>query len=266
MGTNDISWLDLLLGFLIIIIPFIIFRRYKTGLVKEMSIAFLRMSVQLMLVGFYLQYIFLWDSIWLNLAWVALMASAACASIIKRSGLRLDKFLIPVGTGVIVNVLANMLLFSFVIIGKDSFYSARYIIPVMGMIVGNTLSNAIIGLRSFYKSISDEEDRYKYMLLSGAVKEEALFSYMSEAFKTSFAPTVASTAGMGLIWLPGMMTGQILGGNDPMTAIKYQILIVTAIFAGGVLTVYTSLRLSKNFAFDEYDMLKKDIFIETKQK
>lgn len=91
-----------------------------------------------------------------------------------------------------------------------------------------------------------EKARYKYSLIAGATRSEALRPFISEALKISFAPTIASNATIGLIWLPGMMTGQILGGSDPMTAIKYQILIVISIFVGGVVTVFTALSLSRN--------------------
>jgi len=265
MGSTDISWLNLLLGSFVLLLPVWILFHYKTGLVKAMVIAFARMGVQLTLVGIYLGYIFKLDYWWLNLLWVLMMIFAACFTIIKRSELKQRKFFIPVLIGVLANIILNAAIFSFIIVGKHNFFYARYLIPIIGMIIGNCLSSAIIGLRSFYQEISKEEERYRYYLMCGATKNEALFPFFSDALKNAFSPSIASTATIGLIWLPGMMTGQILGGSDPTTAIKYQIIIMIAIFVGGVVTVFLSLMLSKDFAFDEYYMFDKSIYLEKKQ-
>ena len=80
--------------------------------------------------------------------------------------------------------------------------------------------------------------------------------------KIAFNPTIATTAIMGLISLPGMMTGQILGGSDPGVAVKYQIMLMITIFSSSILNVVLTIFLSNRFAFDAYDNLRKDIFRE----
>jgi len=266
METNDISWLNLILGSLILILPVWIFYFYKTKLVKSIVIAFLRMAVQLFLVGLYLSYIFELNSFWLNSVWLVIMVVAACFTVIKRSDLNYRYFLIPVAIGVLANVIVNIVIFAFIVIGKDHFFNARYLIPITGMIIGNCLNSAVIGTSSFYKSLVKDEERYRYYLISGATRNEALFPFFSDALKAAFNPTIASTATIGLIWLPGMMTGQILGGSNPMTAIKYQILIIFAIFAGGVFTVFLSLFFSEKFAFDSFDNLNRKAYLADKLK
>ena len=83
---------------------------------------------------------------------------------------------------------------------------------------------------------------------------------MRDALKIAFNPTIATTAIMGLISLPGMMTGQILGGSDPGVAVKYQIMLMITIFSSSILNVVLTIFLSNRFAFDAYDNLRKDIF------
>lgn len=262
MGSTDISWLSLALGSLIMLIPVWVFVYYKADLLKPTLWAFGRMALQLLLVGVYLKYIFEFDSVWLNTCWVVAMIIAASLSIIKRSDLILKKMLIPVSAGVIANVLINSVIFDFVLLGSENYFSARYIIPIAGMIIGNSLSSAVIALRSFYSALVKEEERYRYLLMCGATRNEALSGFIAKSLKDAFSPTIASTATIGLIWLPGMMTGQILGGSEPVTAIKYQIMIIIAIFAGSVITVFLSLYLSKKFAFNEFDVLDKGIVRE----
>jgi putative ABC transport system permease protein len=181
------------------------------------------------------------------------MIVAASVSIIKRSEINSRKFIMPVVAGIVGDVLINGLIYTLIIMDYRDFFQARYLIPIIGMVIGNCISNSIIGIRSFYKGVSEGVDRYKYYLACGADRSEAIKPFFAEALRTSFGPTIASNATIGLIWLPGMMTGQILGGSDPMTAIKYQILIVTSIFVGGVVTVFISLSLSKRYAFDNDD-------------
>ncbi len=255
MNNIDISWPSLILGSLLLIFPIAILLKYRTGLVKSTAVAFLRMSVQLALVGLYLEYIFDINSIIINLLWVTLMVVAAAFTIVSRSELKQRFFFFPILSAITVSVVINGFVFAFIIIGTDSFFNARYIIPIAGMLIGNCLGSAIIGIRAFYNSLAGGEMRYKYSLMSGAGQNEALFPFISNAMKEAFNPFIANTASIGLIWLPGMMTGQILGGNSPETAIKYQIIIIIGIFAGSVINVFLSIYGSKRLIFDEFNML-----------
>lgn len=266
MNNHDISWLSLGLGSLLLLIPLFIFIYYKTKLVKPFIIAFARMFVQLLLVGVYLKVIFELDSVWLNLLWVLLMMVAATATILKRTEMKTKYFISSVSIGVFAGIALNTLIFAFVIIGFDVFFSARYIIPITGMIIGNCLSNAIIGIRAFYQGILNEEDYYRYNLVLSGSRKSALFLYISTALSEAFNPSIASLATMGLIWLPGMMTGQILGGTNPFIAIKYQMIVMVAIFASGVITTVVSILISQKSAFNDFDMLKKEIVVRTKKK
>ena len=260
MNSNDISWFNLVLGSLIVVLPVIIFQYYRTGLVRQMLIAFARMSIQLLFVGFYLKYIFALDSIAINLLWIIIMMIAAAISIVRRSELSTKAFIMPVAAGIFADVILNAIIYAYIVMDTDTFLHARYLIPITGMVIGNCITNAIIGIRAFYNNLKDNEIRYRYALIAGATKSEALRPFFADAFRTSFAPTIASNATIGLIWLPGMMTGQILGGSDPMTAIKYQILIVLSIFVGGVITVFTALRLSLKYSIDTRQNLNHSIY------
>lgn len=260
MNTVDISWLQLALGSLLIIFPIWIFFNFKTGLVKATLISVGRMSLQLLLVGLYLEIIFRIDSLFINLLWLAIMIIAAAYTVASRSELVQKTMFVPIIIAVSTNVLINSIVYGVFIIGDNNFFAARYIIPIMGMVVGNSVNSTIIGIRKFYHSLKENEETFIFNLMCGANLKQATASFMREALREAFNPVIASTATIGLIWLPGMMTGQILGGTNPATAIKYQIIIVISIFAGSVITVFTALVISAKFAFDERMMLKKDIF------
>jgi putative ABC transport system permease protein len=261
MNNTDITWLGLIFGVLSLIIPIFILIKYKTGLAKPTIIAFARMLLQLFLLGLYLNYIFELDSIYINLLWVVIMVIAAGFSVTKRSEIPLKIFFVPITTAVLINVLINTIFFAFLILGPEKTSSARYLIPIMGMVIGNTLNSSIVGIRSYFNVVRKNEDEYKYNLMCGANFAEAQKNFIAHALRDALNPGIASTAVIGLIWLPGMMTGQILGGSDPMTAIKYQIVIIITIFVGSVITLLVAIQLIKRVSFDNYGNFRKDIFL-----
>ena len=130
------------------------------------------------------------------------------------------------------------------------------------MLLGNTIRSVIISLNAYYKRIDEEQNLYRWHLANGANKKEALLPFMREALRIAFNPTIASTAIMGLITLPGMMTGQILGGSNPNVAVKYQIMLMITIFSSSIITVVLTILFSNRIAFDKYRNLRKDIFRE----
>ena len=97
------------------------------------------------------------------------------------------------------------------------------------MLLGNSLTGIIISINAFYRGIQDDESAYFQRLSLSASRKEALLPYYKNAIAASLNPTIASLETMGLVALPGMMTGQILGGSSPIVAIKYQIAIILAI-------------------------------------
>lgn len=262
MGSTDISYLGLGFGIITLLIPIIIFYKYKTSLSKPTIAAFSRMLLQLAFVGIYLKYIFDIDSIILNILWVIIMVIAASFSVSQRSDFKLKIFLLPILISISTNVIINSIFFAFLILSKDQFLSARYLIPIMGMVIGNTLNSTIVGIRSYKQQLLFNEDEYCYNLMCGAEISESQNKFISNSLKEAFNPTIASTAVIGLIWLPGMMTGQILGGSDPFVAIKYQIVIIITIFVGSVLTVLVAILLINKISFDKYGNIKKDLLTE----
>ncbi|MBX3043950.1 MAG: ABC transporter permease [Candidatus Kapabacteria bacterium] len=259
MNGNDITWLGLGFGILSLLLPIAILIKYKTNLAKPTIIAFSRMLVQLAFLGLYLKYIFELDSIYLNILWIIIMMIAAGFSVTNRSELPLRSFLLPVTGAVLTNVLINATFFAILILGPEKTSSARYLIPIMGMVIGNTLTSSIVGIRSYINVVTKNEDEYKFNLMSGADFKEAQQDFIAFALRDALNPGIASTAVIGLIWLPGMMTGQILGGSDPLTAIKYQIVIITTIFVGSVITLLVAIHLIKRMTFDDYGNLNRNL-------
>ena len=246
METINIGYGHMALGFLLLIIPTYFLYRYRTGLVKDTLIAALRMTVQLFLIGFYLEY----------LLWILLMIIIASSTALKRTHLPVRTLFMAVSVAFLVSLLVIDFYFLGLVVRPEKIFTARYFIPISGMILGNMLSANVIALNSFYGSLNRERQLYLYLLGNGASPSEALTPFMREALIKSFNPTIASMAVMGLIALPGTMTGQILGGSSPSVAIKYQIMLMITIFASSLISVLLTLWISRKKTFDKYGMTK----------
>ena len=264
--TMDIGYPNLALGYALLIIPFALMLWHRTPIVGRTVVAIARMTVQLLFVGVYLQFVFRLNSLWLNAAWILVMIGVADFSIVRGCGLRLGRFLVPVFAGLLVGTVVPLLYFLGPILRQPRLLEAQYAIPIGGMILGNCLRADIIGLKNFYEAIRKAEKAYLQTLAQGARLSEAVRPFYRDAITAALAPTVATIATIGLVALPGMMTGVILGGADPMTAIKYQIAIMIAIFVGTSITVSLAIRLTLKQSFTPYGTLDHAIFTSKKTR
>jgi putative ABC transport system permease protein len=255
-STLDITWYNLALGYLLLLIPLAVFRYYRTGLIRETLWAAVRMTVQLLLVGVYLEYLFRWNNGWVNLAWVLLMIGAASGTTVRRSGLNLRLFFWPVSLALFAALLIVNGWFLMVVLRLDFFFESRYFIPITGMLLGNCLKTNIMGLSTYFRGLQKGQLTYRWYLANGATRAEAVVPFLRTALQDAFNPNIATMAVMGLISLPGMMTGQILGGSSPAVAIKYQIMLMITIFVASMISVLLTILLANRFAFDGFDRFR----------
>ena len=127
------------------------------------------------------------------------------------------------------------------------------------MILGNSLRGVIISVSSFYKDIAHEKDRFIYRMVVFGNFFEAALPYRRKSIELAVSPSIATMATMGIVSIPGMMTGQILGGATPMTAIKYQIAIMIAIFTATNISIILTIYTTVSRAFDKRGMLRKEV-------
>ncbi|OGI09672.1 MAG: ABC transporter ATP-binding protein [Candidatus Margulisbacteria bacterium GWF2_35_9] len=260
MGVKDISVLGFFYCSLLLLIPMVIDVVFKLRLFSSIAISIVRMSVQLVFAGLFLTVLFKLDNLLFSLLWVLIMILVATVNVINTSDLKLIKFFWPTMISFIFSTLFIVLYFNGLVVGLDNVFVSKYLIIISGMIMGNSLKNNIVGLSTFYKSVQRNENRYLYSLSCGTTLWEALSPFIKESLLLAFKPTIATMATMGIIALPGMMTGQILGGSDPLVAIKYQIAIMIAIFVATVLSLSFTIILTIRKSFNAYGILNKEIF------
>lgn len=255
----NIDFVHMLIGYLTLLIPLYYFYYFRIDLIKPMFVSVFRMSIQLLIVGFYLETIFSIDSDIINTIWVLLMVVIGVYTTIKRASLKFRYFIIPLTLSLLTSIIIiDIILLGFVLRLEDVF-TARYIIPISGMILGNAMNYNIVSLNTFFEGLIKDENLYYYLLINSGDRKSALAPFIRNAMKKALNPLLGTMMVMGLISLPGMMTGQILGGSLPTTAIKYQILIAVAIFSAGTLNLALSIIFSNRFVFDKFGRLNRDI-------
>ncbi|MFO7978660.1 MAG: ABC transporter permease [Bacteroidales bacterium] len=258
LNIYDITWPHLALGYLSLVIPFGIFYLFRAGLTRDGLIAIARMTLQLFLVGLYLEIVFAWDNSWVNMAWVVIMIVVATLATTRGSNVKARYFFLPGIMALAASVIFIDAFFIGLVIRPDNVFQARYFIPITGMIIGNCMERNIIAMNSFYKQLQREEKSYRYLLANGGSRQEALRPFFRTCLRNAFNPLIANTAVIGLIALPGTMTGQILGGSSPGTAIRYQILLILAIMVASSISVILTLLISNRTMFDSMDNLRQN--------
>ncbi|MCG7563006.1 ABC transporter permease [Pseudoalteromonas sp. McH1-42] len=227
----DIQWWQLGLFSLTLLLPFTINALYQLKIGKEAVIGLIRMVVQLFLVGLYLEYLFTLNNLWINLVWLLVMLLVGSSAIISKARLPRRPLFLAVFTGLCAGLLPLLGFITVVVVQPTPYYHAQYLIPLAGMLLGNSLNANIVCLQHFFDAFKTRWSEYEAALSLGAPVRAATQPFVQNALQKALAPILATMATAGLVSLPGMMTGQILGGASPMVAIKYQVMIMIAVWA-----------------------------------
>lgn len=259
-GAIDISYFGLLLVIALGALPIIILFLYNKESAKKAIISIFRMAGQLFLAAFYLTFLFKYDNIWINFLWYLVMISFASHSVISNTNVKLRRFFLPVFLSIF---LVNFVLISFVnkfVLDLTNIYTVKYFIVISGMLIGNSLKAIVIGIDEFYTGIKNNFYTYLFLLGNGFSFRNALFPYLRNSLTKSSAPIIASMGAVGIVHLPGMMTGQLLGGVEPLVAVKYQFFIMVLIFTSIILSVIFSILFSIKSSFNRQNILDFSIF------
>jgi len=230
----QLSYGDLVVPALLVVMNGALSLALHLKLERQLAVASARMVVQLVLVGYVLTFLFAAVSpFWTALA-AAIMVLFASREIVARQKRRLQGFW-SYGLGAGCTLLAAGTVTMFSLLGQlrpEPWYHPRYALPLLGMILGNTMTGVSLGLDVLTNGVMRERAAIEACLALGGTRYQALLPVIRDALRSGFMPTINSMAAIGLVSLPGMMTGQILAGVEPVDAVKYQLLIVFLI-AGG---------------------------------
>ncbi|MGM0421021.1 MAG: ABC transporter permease [Bacillota bacterium] len=260
-NTNiiDIALIQLALAYVFLIILVIIAKKQKIGREKQILLAATRMTVQLVLVGFVLDYIFDYPHPLITLLILVIMEGFAIQNIYARVSVEPSTAMKKViAFSMFAGTVSSIIFFILVVVGLRPWFYPRYFIPIAGMLIGNSMTGISLGAEHLISQIKGNPEKIEQALMIGAKPELAIKDIVNQAFYNAVLPTINSMIGMGIIFLPGMMTGQILSGVSPLVAIRYQIAIMLGILGSVTLTVFILIKLGGKTFFNSRLQLKSD--------
>lgn len=237
----------------------------RLGLERRLGIAAVRTVAQLLLVGYVLEWVFRIERAWVLAIVLLVMTGAAGRAAIGRSsrtfaGAALGSFVTLVVTG-----LATTFVVTGVIVGVRPFWRAQYAIPLLGMVLGNSLTGISLALDALLTDLDEHRDRVEMELAHGATRWEAARAPLADAARRGMIPMLNAMTVVGIVSLPGMMTGQILEGASPLEAVKYQIVVMFMLAASTALGVTGVTLLVLWRTFDDRHQLRVERIVRREE-
>lgn len=229
------TYFSLFLALSFILVAVIISFKENLGLERDLLIGTVRAFVQLMVIGYVLEFIFALEKWPYIVAMLVFMVLVAARNAEKRGeGIRnvFPILLLAIGAGELVTM--GMLLGLRIIP-----FQPQYVIPISGMIIGNSMVAAALTLNRIKAELENRREEIQVLLGLGATARQASGTSLQAAVKSAMIPTIDSMKTVGLVQLPGMMTGLIIGGAAPVEAVKYQILVLFMLTTAVSLTAMT---------------------------
>lgn len=260
MEVIELSWWQLALASLMVVALAGCTAWARLGMSRSLLIAAARTVIQLALVGLVLEALFAAEA----LHWVALMAFAmlliAGREVMERQKRRLlGGWAFGIGTlSMFLSSFTVAVLTLTVIIGPEPWYRPQYAIPLLGMMLGNTMTGVALALDRLTDTAWRQRGVIENRLILGQRWQEAIGDIRREAMRSGLMPMINAMAAAGVVSLPGMMTGQILAGTAPALAVKYQILIMFTITLGTGFGTLAAVAAGSRRLFDGRQRLRLD--------
>ena len=252
------TFITLSLTLIFVLIPIVLSKTLKLGLEKDTTIATLRSIIQLLAVGYVLKFVFDAESFIYILLMISLMILTATLNARKKGkAIKGITWKIAV-TFMIVEAVTQGILLGFEIVPA----TAQFIIPISGMLIGNSMVLSILFLNRFTAEIEASRDQIELILSLGGTPKQAIHRQLKSAIRASMIPTIESQKTIGLVQLPGMMSGQIIAGADPIQAVQFQLLIVFALLTTAALSSILVGFLSYPTLFNERMQLLKNSLLK----
>jgi putative ABC transport system permease protein len=232
------------------------------GLGRRLLLAAVCCVVQLLLIGLILDWVFRLNRWYLVLALMLVMTVVAGVSAIRRTHIRYP----GIWVSSIVSVWASSWLMAAIalttLVPVQPWYSPRFAIPLLGMILGNTLNGISLGLDRLGGELSTRRAHVESLLALGATRWEAARESIQKAVRTGMIPVINAMMVVGIVSLPGMMTGQLLAGVSPIQAVRYQVVILFLIASGTALGTLSVILLSYRRLFNERHQFRYTLIAE----
>lgn len=248
----DLTIWQVAISYLLVVIVVIIVRIRGIKREKEIIISSIRMTLQLILTGYVLVYIFQNPSPFITIVIIILMEAFAILTIYKKfKGMLVKSFKWVIAISMSIGTISCLAFYLFAVVRIYPWYNPQYFIPIAGMLIGNSMTGITLGVKSLIEAMTVQRNLVEEALILGATPTIATRNIINNTYDAAIMPTINSMLGMGIVFLPGMMTGQILSGTSPTTAIAYQIAIMLGIFGAVAFSTIIMLQLGYRTFFNE---------------
>lgn len=254
-----LSWSDLAAASAILLLDGLLSVRMRLDVHRQLGIAAVRLIVQLVALGYLLRLVFAIDVAWMTFAVIAAMTLAAAREAASRSMRRLKRghFVMSL-VGVGVPSLLTCLFALVTMLRPEPLWSPRYAIPLAGILLGNVLTAVSLSLDGVLDGAKREAPAIEARLLLGHSMREATAPLARRSVQRALIPLLNQMSAAGIITMPGIMTGQVLSGLDPLYAATYQIALMLLLAGGSALASFMTVRLSLARLSDERERLRLD--------
>lgn len=228
MNYVVLGYTDLALASLLILISGGLSLAFRLGIERQLVLSAVRMCVQLGAIGFVLKFIFAQSSpLWTGGLALIMILLAGREVFARQTNVLTGFWTYGMGTSTMMFAATSVMLVALAgLIRPEPLYAPRYVLPLLGMLLGNTMSGISLGLDTLTRTAKRERLAIEARIALGQSRVDALREPVRDALRTGSMPIVNAMAASGIVSLPGMMTGQILAGVEPVEAVKYQILIM----------------------------------------
>lgn len=254
-GAIQLNIIQFSLVYLLLIVVLAIMKKSNIKKTKVLIISSIRMTIQLVLAGLILTYILKNPQPIFTLAYLMIMIIFSIYYALSKNKDINNRFKFVIAMSLFLTGFFMIIFFVMIIVGIDIF-NPQYTIPLAGMIVGNSMTGVTLAIKVFKENIISEKPKIESLLNLGATPDKVLLPYVNNSLETALLPTINSMVGMGIVFLPGMMTGQILSGTLPITSIMYQIAIMITICASVCLAIFFSLHFGYKTLYNERNQIK----------
>ncbi|KAI8586593.1 hypothetical protein BDZ88DRAFT_482611 [Geranomyces variabilis] len=264
---DELDWSNVAIASTLILSNICLSLLFGLGLEKQLLVAATRCLIQLTIMGHILQPVFDKESpLFVAMLTLLLISIAILEISFNRTKFRHDYMLSTVALSTATAVLLTSFVGNALAFGASPWYRPRTYIPTVGMLLGNCMSAQAVGLNAIMGQATDNKERIEMYLSFGATRWEAARPLVVEAIRTALLPVLNNMSVMGLISIPGMMTGQIMGGSSIGDAVRYQQILIFMISSSSTIGTIASCMSCCFIIFDDCDRLRLDRIRDTRKK
>ncbi len=254
----NIGWGQVALTAVLLFLTGLLSLMMRLNLEKELLIGTIRTVVQLSLLGYLLNIVFAVENLLLVLLLFSGMILAAAFTINGRIKNRKHSFMVPVFFSMFLSYFAVALFVLVLVVRPQPWYLPQYFIPIAGMIIGNSMNALALAIDTWFDDVSTQRSSIELYLSLGATPEESTATIFKNAVRKGMIPSINAMMTVGLVSIPGMMTGQILAGANPMLAVKYQVVIMFMLVGSTAISTIIAMLIVRKKSFTEAQTLKND--------